>query len=165
MAGCYKVQIRYVSGSKKNLVQYRGTFKVQLPLLFYHSPILNQFFLSQVSLQSLANDNNEILCWSKSSGRVAHGVDFKWCDAKKGTKEDGFISFRFKLSQKAAVFLCSIKLWRKPNEFENYFKSDPITHSGFMFQGRKLPVSIEGEEDDPLQMGGDFTFRLIQNQI
>jgi len=48
MAGCNKVQIRYVSGSKKNLVQYRGTFKV--------------------SLQGLANDNNEILCWSKSSG-------------------------------------------------------------------------------------------------
>ena len=26
-------------------------------------------------------------------------------------------------------------------------------------QGRKLPSAIEGVEDDPLQMGGDFTFR------
>lgn len=26
-------------------------------------------------------------------------------------------------------------------------------------QGRQLPTAVEGVEDDPLQMGGDFTFR------
>ena len=30
-------------------------------------------------------------------------------------------------------------------------------------QGRTLPSAIEGEEDDPLQMGGDFTFRYSNN--
>jgi len=32
-------------------------------------------------------------------------------------------------------------------------------YAGMVAQGRKLPSAIEGVEDDPLQMGGDFTFR------
>jgi len=32
-------------------------------------------------------------------------------------------------------------------------------------QGRKLPSAIEGVEDDPLQMGGDFTFRCSDKSL
>jgi len=38
-------------------------------------------------------------------------------------------------------------------------------YAGQKAQGRKLPVSIEGEEDDPLQMGGDFTFRCSDRTL
>ena len=32
-------------------------------------------------------------------------------------------------------------------------------YGGMKAQGRQLPMAVEGVEDDPLQMGGDFTFR------
>lgn len=32
-------------------------------------------------------------------------------------------------------------------------------------QGRQLPTAVEGVEDDPLQMGGDFTFRCEDNTL
>ena len=32
-------------------------------------------------------------------------------------------------------------------------------------QGRTLPAAIDGVEDDPLQMGGDFTFRCAAKFI
>ena len=32
-------------------------------------------------------------------------------------------------------------------------------------QGRQLPTAIQGVEDDPLQMGGDFTFRSSDNVL
>jgi len=32
-------------------------------------------------------------------------------------------------------------------------------------QGRTLPTAIQGEEDDPLQMGGDFTFRSADKTL
>jgi len=32
-------------------------------------------------------------------------------------------------------------------------------------KGRQLPSAIQGEEDDPLQMGGDFTFRCADKTL
>jgi len=32
-------------------------------------------------------------------------------------------------------------------------------YASMLAQGRRLPAAIQGVEDDPLQMGGDFTFR------
>ena len=32
-------------------------------------------------------------------------------------------------------------------------------YASMVAQGRELPKAIQGVEDDPLQMGGDFTFR------
>ena len=31
-------------------------------------------------------------------------------------------------------------------------------------QGRQLPAALEGVEDDPLQMGGDFTVRCLEEE-
>ena len=31
-------------------------------------------------------------------------------------------------------------------------------------QGRQLPAAVEGVEDDPLQMGGDFTVRCSEGR-
>ena len=32
-------------------------------------------------------------------------------------------------------------------------------------QGRNLPTAVRAEEDDPLQMGGDFTFRCEDRRL
>ena len=36
-------------------------------------------------------------------------------------------------------------------------------YASMVAQGRKLPAAIQGVEDDPLQMGGDFTFRCADH--
>lgn len=38
-------------------------------------------------------------------------------------------------------------------------------YASMVAQGRELPTAIQGVEDDPLQMGGDFTFRCSDNVL
>ena len=38
-------------------------------------------------------------------------------------------------------------------------------YAGQLAEGRQLPAAVAGGEDDPLQMGGDFTFRCSDDVL
>lgn len=78
-----------------------------------------------------------------------------WLEAT-GCNLDLYLDQPRQLYQTVGLHRSVVKVWNV--SVINYYASQKAS-------GRQLPKSIEGVEDDPLQMGGDFTVNCLERKL